>query len=52
MILQKLLEIGEIMRDIIFGLGFLLILVAPVAAIGWIIYRFVKGSSGNDYTIK
>jgi flagellar biogenesis protein FliO len=32
------------MRDIIFVAGFLLILILPVIALVWIIYRLVKGS--------
>jgi hypothetical protein len=40
------------MRDIIIGIGFLIILAAPIVALGWLIYRLIKGSGGNDYSIK
>ncbi len=40
------------MRDIIFGLGFLLIFAAALAALGWVVYRLVKGSGNYDYSIK
>jgi hypothetical protein len=39
------------MGDIIRLGGFLLILIAPFVAIGWIIYRLIKGSSGNNNSI-
>ena len=39
------------MRDFIFGLGFLIVLALPFVAIAWIIYRYVKGSSGNNRKI-
>ena len=40
------------MRDLIFGIGFLLILAAPIVGLGWLVYRFIEGSGGNDYSIK
>lgn len=40
------------MRDVIFGIGFAIILVAPLIALAWILYRLIKGSKGNDYSIK
>ncbi len=40
------------MRDIIFILVYLMVILSPFAIIGWIIYRMVKGSKGDDYSIK
>jgi hypothetical protein len=40
------------MKDAIYLLGFLIILVAPLVALAWLVYRLVKGSKGNDYSIK
>lgn len=40
------------MRDIFIGITFILVVViAPVAALGWIVYRAVKGSSENNKSI-
>ncbi len=39
------------MQDIIILLGMLVIYLAPIAAIGWIIYRVVKGSGGKGNSI-
>jgi hypothetical protein len=41
--------------DILIGLfyvvTFLAILIAPIAAIGWIIFRLIKGSGGDNTSI-
>jgi hypothetical protein len=39
------------MRDLIFLLGYLLILVLPIIAIIWVIYRLAKGSGGKGPSI-
>lgn len=39
------------MRDLFFAAGFILILVLPLIAIAWIIYRLVKGSSSKGTSI-
>ena len=41
------------MKDIFLAIGFLLILAAPIAALGWLVYRSVKrGGGGDDYSLK
>lgn len=41
------------MEDLIKGLLYILVIaIVPVIAIGWLIYRLVKGSKGEDYSIK
>lgn len=39
------------MGDLIRLIGVLLILIAPVVAVIWIIYRLVKGNGGNNNSI-
>ena len=39
------------MRDLFFAAGFILILILPIIAIGWIIYRLAKGSSDKGTSI-
>lgn len=41
----------EIVKGIFYAVTFLAILLAPIVAIGWIIYRLVKGSGGNNNSI-
>lgn len=38
----------EIVTGIFYVVTFLAILLAPIVAIGWIIYRLVKGSNGGN----
>jgi hypothetical protein len=40
------------MKDILILLGMLVIFLAPIVAIGWIVYRAIKGSGGDNYSIK
>ncbi len=39
------------MQEILILLGMLFIFIAPIGAFIWIIYRLVKGSSGNNNSI-
>jgi hypothetical protein len=40
------------MRDLFFGITFILVIVvAPIVGLGWIIYRAVKGSGGDNDSI-
>lgn len=38
-------------KDIFIIIGMLLLFLAPFVAIGWIIYRLIKGSGGNSNSI-
>ncbi len=39
------------MRDIFIGVTLLLVMLLPLAAIGWIVYRMIKGNGGNNNSI-
>ncbi len=39
------------MRDIFIGVTLLLVMLLPFGAIGWIVYRVIKGSGGNNNSI-
>jgi hypothetical protein len=41
----------EILKGLFYVVTFLAILLAPIVAIGWIIYRLIKGSGGNKNSI-
>lgn len=41
----------EIVTGIFYAITLLAVLLAPLAAIIWIIYRLVKGSGGNNNSI-
>lgn len=38
-------------QDIFIIVGVLLIFLAPFVAIGWVIYRLIKGGGGNNNSI-
>jgi hypothetical protein len=40
------------MEEILRVLLYLLVLFAPLGGLAWLIYRLVKGNSGNNYSIK
>jgi hypothetical protein len=41
------------MEDLLKGLLFVIaIFVAPLVALGWLVYRLVRGSKNKDYSIK
>lgn len=40
------------MKQAIYLIGFLIIMVAPLIALGWLVYRMIMGSKGSDYSIK
>jgi flagellar biogenesis protein FliO len=42
----------EIVKSIIYGVGFLIVLIAPVVALAWVVYRLVRRDKSNDLSIK
>lgn len=41
------------MEDLIKGLLLVIaVFVAPVVALGWLVYRLIRGGKGKDYSIK
>ncbi len=39
------------MRELFFIVTYLLIILLPFAAFGWIVYRMIKGSGGSNNSI-
>ena len=40
---------GDLFTGLLFVIG---VFVAPVVALGWLVYRLFRGSKDNDYSIK
>ena len=41
------------MKELFTGLLLIVgVFIAPVVALGWIVYRMLRGGKGNDYSIK
>lgn len=41
----------EILTGLFYVVTFLAILIAPIAAVIWVIYRLIKGSGGDNNSI-